>query len=180
MDSRLENAQYELLREAERFGNQICKLKTADGEFVKVRTGYSHPEERRDLYMQALADLVTRGRLRLVLQNKTLELYEVCSLNGEVTSVRHALEKLTREIEEHGTVYKIHSGDGEYVQVGSTVYCDIEEERILFLEALCELVRHGKVEVKNDSCVLSRFELKRPTYAAGMPDSELPLDRPRD
>ncbi len=164
MMNRIQNAKDELLREAAKGGNQICKMKTGTGFFVKARRGYSHPEEIRTLYTQAFDALVREGKFKMVLRNKDLELYEVARVDGHVASKAHAKEVLMREIEQAGQVFKIHSPDGEFVQIGHKAYCEIEDERILFLEALYELVRHGQFRLVSDSKELSRFELGRPQY----------------
>lgn len=160
----LQIAQDELLREAAKSGKQICKLKHAAGTFIKARHGYSHPEEIRAHYMRAFDQLVAEGKLRLVLENKDLELYEVVEDPDRISSKQHARQLLMEEAGRAAEIYKIHSSDGEFVQIGSRAFCDIDDERILFLEALSELARQNKLCLVWDSKELCRYELTRPAY----------------
>jgi len=163
--NRLQYAQDELLREAAKAGNQLCKLKHSAGTFIKARYGYSHPEELREHYMQAFDQLVAEGKVKLVLENKDLELYELVKDSTRISTKEHARKVILHEAERAIEIYKIHSSDGEFVQVGSEAYWEIDEERILFLEALGELAHHNKLRIVWDSKELCRYELSTPTYA---------------
>lgn len=161
--NKLEQAQDELLREATKNSMQICRVRHDNGDFVKARRGYSHPEELRTLYVQAFDELVRRGKIRALLRNKDLELYEVAPNTlgvSWVTSKRRAKEVILTEAQRFQFVYKVHSPDGEFVQVGPRPFAEIDEERILFLEALSELTRENKLELVADTRELTRFELK--------------------
>lgn len=160
----LQYAQDELLREAAKSGNQICKLKHSAGTFVKARHGYSHPDEIRTHYLRAFDQLLAEGKLKLVLENKDLELYELIQDPERISSKAHARQLLMEEAERAAEIYKIHSGDGEFVQIGSRSFCEIDAERILFLEALGELTRHNKLCLVWDSKELCRYERTRSRY----------------
>ena len=169
----LQCAQDELLREAAKSGNQICKLKNSAGDVVKVQRGYSHPEDVRTLYLEAIAQLVAEGKVKQILQNKDLELYVVLNNSGHIACKAQAREALLTEAELTGVVYKIHSRDGEFVQVGSRTFCDVDEERILFLKVLYELFRHGQLKMVWDSKELCRYEIERPRVAVYSAPSNL-------
>jgi hypothetical protein len=160
----LQYAQDELLREAAKAGNQICKLKHSGATFIKARRGYSHPEEIRAHYVRAFDQLIVEGKLKLVLENKDLELYALVDDPDRISSKAHARQLLMEEAGRAAEIYKIHSCDGEFVQIGSRSFCDIDDERILFLEALGELARQNKLRLVWDSKELCRYELTRPAY----------------
>lgn len=163
--NRIQNAKDELLREAKKAGNQICRMKNESGSFIKARRGYSHPDDIRLLYNQAFETLVREGKLKMVLRNKDLELFELTRADGHVVTKSAAKEILLQAIQQGGHIFKIHSPDGEFVQVGQKAYCDIDDERIVFLEALYELMRQGRIHLLSDSKELSTFEAKRSQYA---------------
>jgi hypothetical protein len=162
--NRLEIAQDELLREAVKAGSEIRKVKNGAGDFVKVRQhAYSHPEVR-ELYMQAFESLMLEGRLRCVLQNKAIELYLVVNSSGPVLNKSAARRVLLHAAEEHGHVYKVHSSDGEFVQVGPCIFSEIEEERILFLQVLFDLFREERLRLVGDSREVAHYERNQPRF----------------
>jgi hypothetical protein len=165
MFNKIENAQDELLREAKKAGNQICKLRQGDTFFVKARRSYSHPEDTRILYAQAFDALQCEGKFKLIVKNSDLELYEVIGRDGNVTSIAHAQELLLDAAEQSGQVFKVHSANGEYVQIGTRAINEIDDERIIFLKALAELMRHGHIRFLSDSKEVARYELGRPRHA---------------
>lgn len=163
--NRLEIAQDELLREAVKAGSEIRKVKDGAGDFVKVRQhAYSHPEEVRSLYMQAFESLMHEGRLRCVLQNKAIELYLVLDSSGPVLNKSAARRVLLQAADEHGHVYKVHSSDGEFVQVGPCIFSEIEEERIMFLQVLFDLFREERLRLVGDSREVAHYERNQPRF----------------
>lgn len=162
--NKVELAQDELLREAKKAGNQICRLSDGNGHFVKARRGYSYPDEVRDLYNQAMDGLLNAGKLRCVIKNHALELYEVLATNGAVMNKRSAKRLLLQYAEQYGHIYKIHSKEGEFVQAGPNAFFEVDEERILVMAALVELAREGRLRVVNDSKELTNYESSQPTF----------------
>ncbi|MCC7529735.1 MAG: hypothetical protein IT342_14525 [Candidatus Melainabacteria bacterium] len=59
------------------------------------------------------------------------------------------------------------SVDGEYLQCGCRVFSELEEERIIYLEAFCDLLQHGYVEPASEAkemslyCFANKSPLKR-------------------
>lgn len=160
----LDFAKYELLKEAAKAGNQVRKILSGQESFVKSHRGFSYPDEIRLLFLQACEELVAEGRLRAIVRNKDLELYEVVSGSDSITCKEHARQLLLANVERVGELYKIHSPDGEFVQVGSQAFYENEAERILFLKIVCELTRKGKLKLVWDSKELCRYVLGRPQY----------------
>jgi hypothetical protein len=165
MINEIQNAKDELMREAHKAANQICKIKSAEGPFVKARRGYSYPDGVRMIYLKAFEALVREGKLKSILRNKDFDLYEVVDSNGHVISVAQAKELLIEKAHQEGQIFKIHSRDGEFVQTGDKAYCDMEEERIVFLEALSQLMRHRQLSLVSDSAEVCRYEISKPMYA---------------
>jgi len=80
--NQLDQTKKALLKEASRTLNTVSKVKQEREEFVKCKRSYSHPEEIRTLYLQALDSLIEDGLMNLVVTNEYLDLYEV--KEGEV------------------------------------------------------------------------------------------------
>ncbi|MCC7529728.1 MAG: hypothetical protein IT342_14490 [Candidatus Melainabacteria bacterium] len=59
------------------------------------------------------------------------------------------------------------SVDGEYLQCGARVFCALEEERIIYFNAFCDLLLHGYVEPTSEAkemtfyCFANKSPLKR-------------------
>lgn len=155
----LEAAKIDILREAAKHKNQICKLQSPDGGFVKVRRGYSQPDELRATYNAALNSLLKNGSIKFVFKNSHLELYEVTAAASQATTLRSAMERVLEEMQTSGSVYKIHSERGEFVQCGENAFDMFEHERILMMQALHELLHNGKIQVVYESREMCRFEL---------------------
>jgi hypothetical protein len=158
----IEEVKLDILREAGKHGNQICKLKNDCQEFVKVRRGYSQPDELRAIYLAALSDLLLNGLVKLVFSNRDLELFELTAEGSHCTTVRSARERIMDELKSVGRVYKIHSDRGEFVQFAELAINDIDAERILFMLALHELLHHGVVQVVSESREMASYELAPP------------------
>ena len=158
----IDSAKDELLREAANAGNQVCKILNGAEPFVKARRGYSYPDELRSLVLRAFEELLSEGKLRAIVRNKDLELYELVCETSRVNCKEHARKILIAQAEREGEVYKIHSPDGEFVQVGPHAFYEQEEERILFLEVLGELTHKGKFRLVSDSKELGRYEIAHP------------------
>jgi hypothetical protein len=153
----IDSAKDELVREAAVSGNQICRLKNGSNFFIKAKHGYSHPEELRILYVRAFDSLVKEEKFRLVFSNSDLDLYELTCADSQVCSGEDAKADLLGEIRRSGSVFKIHGKNCEYVQVGNRAIDKIEGERIVYLQALGELVRSGEIRPVLDNSVLAKF-----------------------
>ena len=147
----IEEAARELLREAGKSRNQLCKIKNNAGEFVTCRHSYVEPEERRATYLAAFDSLSRDGKIRKIVENDVLEIYEVPDENNLGLTVQDAMTALLDGIKRHEQIFKIHGSDGEFVQCGANVYFSPDQERIVFLEAIYELLHHGQVEIVSDT-----------------------------
>ena len=153
------NAKHELLLEAVAAGNMISRIGCGKARFVKARRGYSYPEETRTIFMQALDELIKDGELKPLISNPDLEVFEVVDSDDRVSTRSSAKEFLLSEIEKFQSIYKIHSKNGEYLQVGDRLFFEIDEERVLLLRALADLVRHGDLKLVHDSSEFSQFKI---------------------
>ncbi|MFA6213604.1 MAG: hypothetical protein WCT03_26990 [Candidatus Obscuribacterales bacterium] len=161
--NQLEQTKIALLREASKTLNTISKVKSDGAEFVKCKHAYAHPEEIRTLYLQALDSLIEDGSTELVLTNEYLDLFEL-KQTTPLSTLAAAKEALLRQLKQDGRIYKIHSPQGEFVQckkfaLGGADRPDENEEesRIVFLRALSELMRYGKVDLVSESREMSVF-----------------------
>jgi hypothetical protein len=156
---KIEEAKFEILREAAKQGNQICKLPNPDGDFVKVKRAYCQTDELRSTYLAALDALVLDGSIKFVFKSKDFELYEVTARSLQIMTVQHAKERLLAELKANGSVYKVHSDRGEFVQMGDCAFDEMECERILFMQALHELLHHGTIQVFAETREICKFEI---------------------
>jgi ribonucleotide monophosphatase NagD (HAD superfamily) len=154
----------EILREAERNGNQVCKLKNDAGDFVRVKRGYSQPSDLRQLYLEALTSLVEDGLLRTVFSNRDLELFDVVSPGGHICTPGAAYKRIIDELKTSGRIYKIHSDRGEFIQCGTTAYDEDDEERISFLGATRQLIHEDVLTIVNESRTMTIYELANPSH----------------
>ncbi len=161
--NQLEQTKIALLREASKTLNTISKVKNGGEEFVKCKHAYDHPEEIRSLYLQALDSLIEDGATELVLTNEYLDLFEL-KQTSTISTLAAAKEALLRQLKQDGRIYKIHSPQGEFVQckkfaLGGADRPDENEEesRIMFLKALSELMRYGKIDLVSENKEMSVF-----------------------
>lgn len=159
-ETRLQEAMSDILHEASKTHNQIYKLNTDAGKFVKVKRSYAEPEDFRILYLAALDGMLQNGTAHLRLKNKDLEMYEIVPTGH---AQRHYLEeikqKLYKEAAEFGILYKVYSATGDFVQCGDIFYAKIDDERIVYLEALGDFLRHGLIQLISESHELSTYEI---------------------
>jgi len=152
----IEVAKWNILEEAARHSNQIFKVATGDGYYVK---GYCSPDELRCIYIAALDSLLQHGLIKHVFTNKDFELYAVNACATELTTMHSATERILAELDATGSVYKIHSHQGEFVQCGDNAFDQFEHERIVFMRALHVLLHSGKIRVVSESREMCRLEL---------------------
>lgn len=156
----LEEAASELLAEAAKTGNLIMRMRDEGGEFVKAKRPYMEPPQVRATYLQALLVLIEQGQINPVLKNRELEVFEITPAGrASRSTMEQAKEHLIEEMRRSGGAFKVHSIRGDYVQCGSRAHDSIENERILFLEALCDLLSHGVIQVVSETREISRYEL---------------------
>lgn len=158
-----EETKLDILREARKHGQQICKLKSDGSEFVKVRRGYSQPEDVRVMYLSALSDLLDTGLVERVFSNHEMELFELTRAGSNCTTMRSAREKILEELKSHGRVYKIHSIHGEFIQFAKLALNENDDERIVYMKALHELLYHGLIQVVSENREMACYELAVPS-----------------
>ncbi len=144
--------------EAAKHGNQIYKLKSEDGDFIKLKHSYSQPD-LRSLYLTALHGLLNSKLVRQVFASDCIELYEMTFEGKAFTSLTSAAEQIMQELATSGRVFKVHSAKGEFVQCGSNSFNKIDSERILYLQALRHLLHHGSVRIASESREMATYEL---------------------
>lgn len=161
----VEYAKASLLREGARTLNTVSKVKTHNSEYVKCKHAYDHPEDLRLLYLEALDALIEDNAMELILTNEYLDLFEVRQ-PSKANTIESAKEALLKQLRQDGRIYKIHSPRGEFVQCkkfalgGAPLPDESEEEsRILFLQALSELMRYGKIDLVAESKEMCIFSL---------------------
>jgi hypothetical protein len=147
----IEEAARELLREASKSRNQLAKMKNDAGEFVTCRHSYVEPEELRTVYLAAFDWLCLDGRLKKIVENDIMEIYQVDDSNHSGLTVQDAMTALIDGVQRHDQIFKIHGPAGEFLQCGPNVYFSPDHERIVFLEAIYELLHHGKLEIVSDT-----------------------------
>jgi len=161
--NQLEQAKIALLREASSTLNTISKVKGDGAEFVKCKRAFDRPEEIRTLYLLALDALIEDGATELVLTNEYLDLFEL-KQSTQASTLAAAKDVLLKQLKLDGRIYKIHSPQGEFVQcrkfaLGGADHTDENEDesRIMFLKALSELIRSGKVDLVAESREMTVF-----------------------
>ena len=157
---KLEEATYELLREAKKSRNQLCRMKSDSGSFIRCKHAYVEPEEIRTLYLEAFDSLCSDGTLKKILENDIFEIYELDQDGqGIKISVEDAMNVLQEGMQRYGQLYKVHSRDGEFIQCAGTTYADKDDERIVYLEAVYRLMHKGIINVVSDSKQLATYAL---------------------
>jgi hypothetical protein len=89
---------------------------------------------------------------------------------------RAAKQTLLHWAEQYGHVYKIHGPEGEFVQAGPHAFWEVDEERILLLEALVELIHDGRLSLLSDSQQLTSYEISQPRFPRLDDDEKSPDD----
>lgn len=158
-----EEVRLDLLREARKHGQQISKIKSNGTEFVKVRRGYSHPDELRVLYLSAMSELVSSGFATQVFSNNEMELFELTPVGSACITTRSAKEKIVEELKTNGRVYKVHSLNGEFIQFAKIALNENDDERIVYMKSLHELLYHGLIQVVSENRELATYELALPS-----------------
>ncbi|MDR3616065.1 MAG: hypothetical protein P4L53_21080 [Candidatus Obscuribacterales bacterium] len=165
--TKIEEATYELLREAKKSRNQLCRMKTGYGSFVRCKHAYAEPEELRSLYLAAFDSLCLEGKLIKVLENDIFEIYEIDEVGcGVRVSMQDAMDEILCGLQRYGLLYKIHSNEGEFIQCGSTSYANEDDERIIYLEAVYRLMHKGLIQVVSDSKQYATYALSSAVYKA--------------
>lgn len=148
----IQDAASELLYEAGKSGDLLMKLRNGVGDFVKAKRAYVDTDEMREIYLAGLEQLLSEEKVQQTLSSKDMTVFRVTEVGR---ACRRTLESASAEllaaVQRDGFIAKVHSANGEYLQCGSQVYSEIEEERIIYLEAFCELLHHGFVQPASES-----------------------------
>ncbi|MBC7997852.1 MAG: hypothetical protein IAF58_07910 [Leptolyngbya sp.] len=145
-------AAYELLCEAGRGGELLMKLSNEFGDFVKAKKAYTESDETRLLYLEALEWLEGEEKVVATMKSKDMILYRVSDTGKKSRHTREqARDILMEALHENGSIVKVHSTDGEYIQAGSVIYSEIDEERICFLDAFGHLLHHSMITPVNET-----------------------------
>ena len=162
---KIEEATSELLKEAKKSHNQLCRMKSSYGSFVRCKHAYAEPEELRNLYLAAFDSLCLECKLIKVLENDIFEIYELDEDGcGVRLSMQDAMDVILSAMQRYGLLYKIHSTDGEFIQCGTATYAEKDDERIIYLEAVYRLMHKGSIQVVSDSKKYATYELSSAVY----------------
>ncbi|MBX9953219.1 MAG: hypothetical protein K2Y39_28855 [Candidatus Obscuribacterales bacterium] len=165
----IQEAANELLYESAKSGDLLMKVRNGVGDFVKAKRAYVDSDELREIYLAGLEQLVAEGKVRQAMGSRDMTLFRVTD-EGRLQRITldSARTKLLEVIESEGIIAKVHSIDGEYLQCGSQVFSEIEAERILYLEAFCDLLQHGFVVPTSESREMSLYSFanKKPLKRA--------------
>lgn len=160
MQKTIEEAARELLYEAGRSGDLLMKLRNEFGDFVKAKRAYVDTDEMRLAYLAGLEHLIAEGMAKQTLGTKEMTVFRVTEAGrNSRQTVEGALADLLEAVQEDGFIAKIHSAEGEYLHCGTRVFSDIEEERIIYLEAFCNLLHHGYIQPTSESKEMSMYSL---------------------
>jgi len=160
MQKTIEEAARELLYEAGKSSDLLMKLRNEFGDFVKAKRAYVDTDEMRLAYLAGLEHLIAEGLVKQTLGTKDMTVFRVTdSGRSSRKTVDGALADLLEAVQEDGFVAKIHSAEGEFLQCGNRVFSDVEEERIIYLEAFCNLLLHGYIEPTSESKEMSMYAL---------------------
>lgn len=156
----LREASYELIKDASQAGNLLFRTHDQDGSFVRAKHSYDSTPEIRETYLRALEYLLEQHKVKQVLKNGGLELFEVEPEGLQaIQSESDALEQLQAELTRCGIAFKFHCRDGDFVQCGPFIHNSTDEERIFFLKALADMLAHGQVLIVSESRDCARYEL---------------------
>lgn len=156
----VENAARELLYEAGKSGDLLMKLRNEFGDFVKAKRAYVDTDEVRDVYLAGMQRLLEEGKIKQTLGTKDMTVFRVTEAGrNSRRTLERALADLLDAIQQDEYMAKVHSVDGEYLQCGEQVFSEIDEERIIYLEAFCYLLHHGFVQPTTESKEMSLYTL---------------------
>lgn len=164
----IQEAANELLYEARKSGDLLMKLRNGVGDFVKAKRAYVDTDEMRELYLSGLEHLLAEGKVQQTLGSRDMTVFRLtdAGLNSRC-SRESARVELLEAVRADGFIAKVHSVDGEYLQCGNKLFSEVEEERIIYLEAFCDLVDHGYIQPTSEAkemslyCFANKSPLKR-------------------
>ncbi len=154
----INEAANELLYEARKSGDLLMKLRNGVGDFVKAKRAYVDNDEMREVYLEGLEQLLAEGKIQQTLGTKDMMVFRLteAGLNSRCTH-ESARAELLEAVRADGFIAKIHSVDGEYLQCGTKVYSEVEEERIIYLDAFCDLLLHGYIQPTSEAKEMSLY-----------------------
>ncbi len=164
----IQEAANELLYEARKSGDLLMKLRNGVGDFVKAKRAYVDNDEMRETYLAGLEHLLAEGKVQQALGSRDMTVFRLTDAGRNSRCTREsARAELLEAVRADGFIAKVHSVDGEYLQCGTRVFSELEEERIIYLEAFCDLLQHGYVEPTSETkemslyCYANKSPLKR-------------------
>lgn len=160
----IQEAASELLYESAKSDDLLMKVRNGDGDFVKAKRAYVDSDELRETYLAGLEQLLAEGKIRQAMGSRDMTLFRVTD-EGRLHRITldSARASLLEAIESEGIIIKVHSVDGEYLQCGNQVFSEIDQERILYLEAFCDLLHHGYVLPTSESKEMSLYSFANKT-----------------
>lgn len=164
----IQEAANELLYEARKSGDLLMKLRNGVGDFVKAKRAYVDTEEMREMYLAGLEHLLSEGKIQQTLGSRDMTVFRLTDIGLKSRCSRESARvDLLEAVRADGFIAKVHSVNGEYLQCGSKVFSEIEEERIFYLEAFGDLVDHGYIQPTSEAkemslyCFANKSPLKR-------------------
>lgn len=154
----VQEAANELLYESAKSGNLLMKVQNGVGDFVKTKRAYVETDEIRETYLAGLELLLAEGKIQQTLGSKDMTVFRVTD-EGRRTRITAEMARtnLLDAVKADGFIAKVHSIDGEYLQCGNQVFSESDEERILYLEAFCDLLQHGYVQPASETKEMSLY-----------------------
>lgn len=154
----IQEAANELLYESAKSADLLMKVRNGVGDFVKAKRAYVDTDEMREMYLAGLEQLLAEGKIQQTLGSRDMTVFRVTD-EGRRSRLTSELARtnLLEAVKADGFIAKVHSVHGEYLQCGTLVFSDIDEERILYLEAFCDLLHHGYVEPTSESKEMSLY-----------------------
>ncbi|PZM85908.1 MAG: hypothetical protein DKT66_00440 [Candidatus Melainabacteria bacterium] len=154
----IKDAANELLYESAKSSDLLMRLRNGVGDFVKAKRAYVETDEVRETYLAGLELLLAEGKIQQTLGSRDMTLFRVTD-EGKRKRVTFEMARanLLEAVQADGFIAKVHSADGEYLQCGTRVYSDVDEERILYLEAFCDLLQHSYVRPTSESKEMSLY-----------------------
>lgn len=165
----IDDAARELLYEACKSGDLMMRLRNGTGDFVKTKRAYVDTDEMRDLYIAALERLIADGKVKQTLGTQEMTVFRLTDAGRNSRStLESAIAHLLEAAQAQGYIAKVHSPHGEYLYCDEQAFADVDEERIIYLEAFCYLLQHSFIQPTSESKEMTLYSLaeKKPLRKA--------------